>query len=462
MQLKKHSQLATAIVTLLFTAPLWATNGYFTHGIGTKNKGMAGAGIAMPEDAISVANNPAASLDNVDKYDLGIAVFSPARSYETSESMANGGCSPFGCAFTIGPNDIDSSNNIFFLPHMAGAWAINDNSAWSAAFYAKGGMNTTWKGGFARFDPTGSGSYVQSFTGTYGEAAFGTSGTAGVDLMQAFLDVGYSHSAGESFTWGVSLIGVMQVFAARGVATFGNYTESVNTGSAPDSLSNNGHDTSYGLGAKVGIQWDMSDKWTFAASYTPKMGMSKLKDYSDLFADGGNMDIPSDLKAGITFRPNEGLALSFDVENIWYSDVPSVSNPFANLFACPSAGAGGTDTSYCLGGKNGAGFGWDDMTVYKLGVQWGSGNDWTWRAGFSHGTQPIAESEMVFNILAPGVIEDHATFGFTRKVPSGNEYSMAFMYGFNKKVSGPNSLDPSQTITFDMNQWEIEFAYGWR
>ena len=323
-------------------------------------------------------------------------------------------------------------------------------------------MNTTWKGGFARFDPTGSGAYVGSFPGTYGAGAFGGNGTAGVDLMQAFLDVGYAHSAGENFTWGVSLIGVMQLFAARGVATFGKYTESFNTGSAPDSLSNNGHDTSYGLGAKIGAQWDMGEKWTLAASYTPKIGMSKLKDYSDLFADGGNMDIPADLKAGITFRPNQGLALSFDIENVWYSDVPSVGNPFSNLFGCPSAGAGGTDTSYCLGGKNGAGFGWEDMTVYKLGVQWGSGNDWTWRAGFSHGTQPIPETEMVFNILAPGVIEDHATFGFTRQLPSGNEYSMALMYGFNKKVSGPNTLDPSQTITFDMDQWEIEFAFGWR
>ena len=465
MQLKKHSQLATAIVTLLVTTPLWATNGYFTHGIGTKNKGMAGAGIAMPEDAISVANNPAASLDNTGKYDLGIAVFSPSRSYNTSESLANGACSPFGCAFTIGPNDIDSSNNTFFLPHMAGAWQINDNSAWSAAFYAKGGMNTTWKGGFARFDPTGTGSFVSSFPGTYGAGAFGGNGTAGVDLMQAFLDVGYAHSAGESFTWGVSLIGVMQVFAARGVATFGPYTETFAASggmTAPDSLSNNGHDTSYGLGVKLGFQWDLGDKFALAASYTPKIDMSEFKDYSDLFAEDGDFDIPADLKAGITFRPNDGLAFSFDIENIWYSDVDSVANPFSNLFSCPTAGAGGTSLDSCLGGKTGAGFGWEDMLVYKLGVQWASGNDWTWRAGYSFGDQPIPETEVMFNILAPGVIDDHITFGLSRGLASGNEMSMSFMWAFNNKVSGRSPFDPSQTINLDMDQWEIEFAYGWR
>ena len=60
MQLKTQTRLFTAIATLLLTTPLWATNGYFTHGIGTKNKGMAGAWLAMPEDAISVANTAAA------------------------------------------------------------------------------------------------------------------------------------------------------------------------------------------------------------------------------------------------------------------------------------------------------------------------------------------------------------------------------------------------------------------
>ena len=68
----------------------------------------------------------------------------------------------------------------------------------------------------------------------------------------------------------------------------------------------------------------------------------------------------------------------------------------------------------------------------------------------------------MFNILAPGVIEDHLTFGFTRKLSSGNEFNTSFMYGFNKKVTGANPLDPSQNITIEMNQWELEFSYGWR
>jgi len=476
MQLRKQSQLFTAIATLLLTTPLWATNGYFTHGTGAKNKGMAGSGLAMPEDAISVANNPAAALQAVGKYDLGIAVFSPSRSYKSGDSLANG----HGGAFTIGPNDIDSSSNIFFNPHMAGAWEINDKSAWAASFYGKGGMNSNWKGGTATFDPDGPGpAPVTTYPGTFGGGISGNNGTAGVDLMQAFLEVTYARSAGENFTWGVSGIGVMQLFSARGLAAFAGFTEtfasSIVTGGGPvpvPNLTNNGHDQAYGYGGKVGFQWDMTEKVAFAASYQTKISMGKFKDYSDLFAGGGAFDIPADLKFGVTFRPNKGLALNFDVEQIWYGDIDAISNPVRNVYACPTAGLGGTDLSSCFGGANGGGFGWDDMTVYKIGAQWSSGNDWTWRAGFSHADAPMPENEVMFNILAPATIEDHLTFGFTRALPSGNEWSMAFLYAFNNKITGPaspmnpfesgNPFDPTQSIAIDMDQWEIEFAFGWR
>jgi long-chain fatty acid transport protein len=461
MQLKKRSRLTTAIVTLLITTPLWATNGYFTHGTGTKNKGMAGSGLAMPEDAISVANNPAAALANAGKYDFGLAVFVPDRYYETTESLYNGQ----GGTFTLGPTWQRSSNKYHFIPHMAGSWKINDKSAWAAAFYGRGGMNTSWDWGTATFSPQPGVAPVGTYQGTYGAGLFGGNGRAGVDLMQAFLDVGYARGIGDKFTVGISAVGVMQLFSAKGVSTFGGYTQTfADSGGTvmPDSLSNNSHDKSYGIGVKLGLQWDITDMFALAASYAPKIGMSKLKKYSDLFADGGNMDIPADLKVGLTVRPSESFALNFDVEKIWYNDVPSVGQPFSNLFNCPTANPMATDTSYCLGGKNGAGFGWDDMTVYKIGGQWSSGNDWTWRAGYSHADQPIPETEMIFNILAPGVIEDHATFGFSKALSSGDEFSMSFMYAFKKKISGPNALDPSQMIYLDMKQWEIEFAFGWR
>ena len=64
-----------------------------------------------------------------------------------------------------------------------------------------------------------------------------------------------------------------------------------------------------------------------------------------------------------------------------------------------------------------------------------------WRFGASHGNQPIPSSEVLFNILAPGVIEQHYTFGFSRELASGREVSLALMYAPSKEVKKTNPLE---------------------
>ena len=76
-----------AVAISLFTAgSAYATNGYFTHGVGTKNKAMAGAGIALAEDSIDTVNNPAVANFIGEDMQLGISLFSPRRSYSTTTS----------------------------------------------------------------------------------------------------------------------------------------------------------------------------------------------------------------------------------------------------------------------------------------------------------------------------------------------------------------------------------------
>jgi long-chain fatty acid transport protein len=457
--------LTTTLAVALSAAicsPAFATNGYFTHGTGTKNKGMAGAGLAMPEGSIAIANNPAAALVGVGQLDVGAALFSPLRSYSSSTSLANGN----GGAFTIGPNDIDSDRNYFVIPHVAYGWSLSPESAIGVAFYGRGGMNTKWQGGTASFDPDGPAgpAPVMTLDGTFG------GGKAGVDLSQAFLDVAYARKVSDNVVLGASLVGVVQSFEAYGVSTFAGFTQTFADGifangvpGNPTNLSDNGHEFSTGFGAKIGIQANLSDTVSFAAMYQTEIGMSELDTYADLFAESGGFDIPANAKIGVTFQASDTLKLSLDAEQIWYSDVASVGNAFSNIFTCPTANSFATNfTTGCLGGSNGAGFGWDDMTVYKIGAEWNTGTDWTWRAGYSHGSQPIPSSEVMFNILAPAVIEDHVAGGFTKKNPNGSEWNFAAMYAFKGDQSGPNPLDPTQTLKIEMYQWELELSYSWR
>ena len=242
------------VVGLCLAGNAFGTNGYFTHGNGTKNKSMAGAGIALPEDAIDVTNNPAVAPFVGDQLVVGAALFSPIRKYSTTASQANGMCSPSGCAITIGPNSITSDSEYFVIPHIAKSWQRDNGTAWALSFYGRGGMNTDWKGGTATFDPDGPGPDFgpTTFPGTYG------AGNAGVDYNQAFLDITWAKRINEKVSLGISGVLVAQWFKADGVATFAPLTETyarpfVETGMPgnPTALSNNGHDWSFGAGVRL-------------------------------------------------------------------------------------------------------------------------------------------------------------------------------------------------------------------
>ena len=101
------------------------------------------------------------------------------------------------------------------------------------------------------------------------------------------------------------------------------------------------------------------------------------------------------------------------------------------------------------------------MTTIKGGFQLRTGEGWTWRAGYSYGEQPIPTSEMLFNILAPGVVEQHLTAGFSKAFGT-QEVSFAVMRAFDKKINGPNTLEApnQQTIELQMDQWEFEISWA--
>jgi long-chain fatty acid transport protein len=68
----------------------------------------------------------------------------------------------------------------------------------------------------------------------------------------------------------------------------------------------------------------------------------------------------------------------------------------------------------------------------------------------------------MFNILAPAVMETHYTFGFTKKTGADSEFNFAAMYAPEVSVTGSNPMNPSQNITLEMSQYELEASWGWK
>ncbi len=413
-----------SVVMLLFllfllsvTSIASATNGYFTHGYSIKNKALAGAGTALPLDSLAASMNPAGMVFVGSRIDVGLTLFNPDRKYSVSGDPS----SPFG----LRPGSVESSSEWFLIPAFGFNRMINEASSFGVSIFGNGGMNTD-----------------------YNAKTFFLTSPTGVDLMQLFIAPTYSVKLHPKHAVGVSPILAYQSFAAKGLDAFKSFSTD------PSHLTDKGHDKSFGYGARVGYLGEILQNLFLGASYQSRIFMSKFNEYKGLFAEHGDFDIPSNWTIGLAYKATPALTFVADVQTIYYSEVDSIGNSL-NVRKLMQ---GKTP----LGGDNGAGFGWDDMTIFKFGIQWQSSEDWIWRGGFSYGEQPIPSSEVLFNILAPGVIETHATLGVTKKIGKNHEFDFAVMRGFEKEVKGPNPMDPQQKIELQMDQWEFSVGYTYK
>lgn len=408
------SQIALVVAGCMVPALGHATNGYFSHGYGIKSKGMAGVGIALPQDALAAATNPAGTAWIGNRMDLGVDLFMPRR---TSEISGNG-------AGLNGSYDGDARGT-FIVPDFGYNRVIDPQLSVGLAVYGNGGMNT-------EYSPS-------PF------AAFGATGSTGVDLTQLFIAPTVAYKVTPDHAIGLSLNLAYQRFSAYGIQPFAMMS------SDPTKLTNKGEDDSSGWGVRVGWTGRVSDTVMLGATYQSKTRMGKFKDYAGLFADGGDFDIPANYGVGIAFKASPQLTIAADVQKIDYSGVASVGDTGAS--AQP------------LGAAGGPGFGWRDMTVFKLGASYAVDQKLTLRGGVSSGRQPIPSKETFFNILAPGVIQNHLTLGATWQLGGGRELSVAYMHAFKKTVKGSNSIAPMLAggeADLTMHQNSLGVAFGWQ
>ena len=150
-----------------------------------------------------------------DRMDAGLSIFSPRRSYKSTDSQLNGQMG----AFTVGPNDIDSDADWFPIPYFAMTFPLENDRALAFSMFGRGGMRTDYKGGTATFDPDGPGpAPVMTLDGSFGD------GNLGVDLSQLFIELTYAGKIG-ALHWGISPVLAIQRFKVDGMSNFAGFTE---------------------------------------------------------------------------------------------------------------------------------------------------------------------------------------------------------------------------------------------
>lgn len=401
----KLNKLLLALAASGIATSAFATNGYFSHGNGMTAKGMGGAATAMTKDAFGGANNPAAMVWVGNRYDVGADVFMPVRA----------------ASATSGATVTSSDNELFVIPEFGYNKMQNDKMSFGVTVYGNGGMNTDY--------PAPSGTNM-----------LGGAGALGVDLIQLIVAPTVSYKVNESTSVGLSPLLGYQRFEAYGLSAFG--------------VSNQGTDDASGFGARVGVLSKLNSQLTLGAAYSTKVDMSKFDKYAGLFAEQGDFDLPANWNIGLSFQPDDKLTVAVDFQRIEYSGVRAVNNPSANFL---TAG---------LGGNASAGFGWSDVDVVKLGVEYKYSPKMILRAGYSHANAPMTGADVTFNLLAPAVIEDHITLGMTYAMDKDSDLTVSYAHAVENTISGSYLLNvaanpvTSYTGTIKMHQNSIGVAYS--
>ena len=418
--MKFHSRLhlvMLVIAGLVVTPMASATNGYFLIGYGAKARSMGGAGVAFPQDSLAAAANPAGMAHVGTRLDVGGEFFNPPRKVGTPDNNTG--------EFGFGLGTRKSGSNLFLIPSLGFAYKFNRKM--SIGFSAIGnGSNTRFNEADNFFDVLANDRH-----------------TLGVQILQMQMLPTVAYRMSKNHTIGASLALAAQQFRAYGLGDFA--ITQFEFSSDPDNLTNRGNDYGYGVGVRLGWLGQFFDKRvSLGVNYASRVYMTKFDKYKGLFAEQGGFDIPENFAIGLAIKPTSKLTIAGDVMMILYSNVASVGNKHATTSIqdacsrpisatqaqCLTPGITPTPRSQALGADDGWGFGWKDSIAYKLGAAYEINNKLTVRAGVNYGKSVVRDDQLLFNLLAPAVVEWHATAGFTYSPTKHSDINFNYLHAF--------------------------------
>jgi long-chain fatty acid transport protein len=409
----------------LFTAPsVQATNGYQLIGVGSYQKSLGGAVTANPGSAMTAITNPAGMIRIEKRADFSMEAFMPDRS---ADFTAYGG------------DKVSSDSDLYGVPAIGWTAPVGNNDD----LYFGGGM-------------------------------YGTSGL-GVDYAESVMMPANASFTGNELTWsGYSNIAFWQMAPtlswnatdslSLGVAVNIDYQQVSFEQRITDSVTGARYNfdlgrsaNAFGMGVTLGLLWDLGDYWTLGASYKSKQHFSDLE-YNladgdiDLTLVGGpaypggtytlDLDFPQQASIGVAFHPGDAWTISADVKWIEWSD---------------------TMNRLAVQGPDGYRFdmdpGWSDQTVFAIGAEWNVTDNFALRAGFNYAESPIDEMNAASNLILPGVVEEHYTFGLDYRF-SHWELAFHYMYAPENSVTASTGF-PGTAISLEETSLGINLGYRW-
>jgi len=386
--------------------PASATNGYLGICIGAKNCGMAGAGVALPQDASSGALNPALMGRVQDQVFVSPGWFHPVRSLDRTGASGTGA--------SMIPK-VDEESQMENFPEGAGGvnYRMNDSFTLGVSAAGSGGMHTKYE--------------------TPRSATPAGAGESSVRYRLAHLKPTVAWTPNTWSAYGASL-------------NIGWSDFKTNMGTNPNFFETKGANhtqAAYGIGFSLGGLWDLNDDFTLGATVSSPTWFQRFSQYNDLFE--GSLDTPANATLGLVYHATPDTEIAFDVKYIAWGWVFPIANTPRST------------------GTPGGGFGWESQPVFMLGVQHALTEEYTLRAGYNYGPSPIPDDKVFANALFPAVTEHHFAAGATY-APEGSpwEFSGSFFYALENEQTDNGSGDYhsqfGEGVSVDM--WQMGAQIG--
>ncbi len=335
----------TVITTLaLSTTSAFATNGDQMIGLSAESRALGGTGVAHYMGSANALTNPAllAKMKDKDEFIFAGTVFdSDVKIKTTAGSVANP---------AIGVNKT-SDEGVSVIPAISLSHRINDDFVIGLGMYGTAGMGTDWRDTDK--------SLIQNYNGK-------------VDLYNMRSSLMLMQFA-PSLAYGNDLYGV----GATVILQYGSLSVDYDTNGQDGQLKHIGSGSSndFGFGFQIGGYYNPIKSLTIGAVYKSKIDMeykNQISDAAEAYGYGSNpaalpaksdhLEQPAEYGIGVSYDM-DAFTMTADVKEIKWSDSKGYKD-----------------------------FGWDDQTVYALGVKYTAASYWA-GFGFNYGENPVPNNE---------------------------------------------------------------------
>lgn len=382
--------LALSTVFLILGGPASAALGAYEHGAGIKSMGMGGIAVVGAEDSFPISINPAHAARLDERIDLGLDWVMVRTGGTIRDNL-------------LGPDQsYDSHARNFPIPQFGGALRLDDR-LWFGFSGLAAGFGT-------QYDE----SPLQRFTGE--KKALSRLGLSGVSSALAY-ELTPQQQIGVALNLGLQLLEI------EGLGRLAAFSED------PQHVSDQGRDLAASIGVSVGWLAQPLPGVEIGLSYRSPQWAERFDDYAGLLPDAGRFELPAIYGAGLSLQPFGTLRLALEWQRLLFGEEKASGNSVAQLAAGEQ-----------LGADDGPGFGWNNLTVYRIGLNWDIAPSLRVRIGYLDASQPTPARETLLGVFAANVTRRHYTAGFTHALGLDWEFSLYLTQATRGDQRGENSI----------------------